>query len=411
MQRLCTKRSRRFDPWRKVLFGIFAVLAYWRWSLPEGETSFIQFTAPAYGRESFEIVDPDEARKPVAGAKKPARKYETFAHRVLDIDAGEAPVSQAKYALLDSIIDDAKRRVSYDAKIDDPKAMRRQAQRVLGVIDEVLTDHNVLYPPGDYDVTSLRAGLTPQHYDKAQLDRILDVGLNGRRRKHARAHADEPFYILDCDISSIVYVGVGEALRLDLHLVDLPDHMFVRWKLGDGSHLNWDTNSARTIPDAEYASDYDLGKRIRKERIYLATMTRREEEGYAYFLRATRSEEDEQNTRAIADLVKARELYPQSTQAASELAWLYATTDGIDAEHHFEAIDLAEEALAYEPKCGEFWDSLAAAHASIGEFKRAAEEAKKAEYLAETPEERQQFKQHRKAFEKEKMVNGARIPH
>lgn len=411
MQRLCAKRSRRSDPWQKVLVGIFFFLAYWRWSLPTGETSFIHFTAPAYGRESFEIVDPDESHKPVAGAKKAARKYDTFAHLVLDIDAGESPVSQAKYALLDSIIDDAKQRISYDANVDDPKAMRKQAERVLRTIDQVLTDHNVLYPPGNYDVTSLRAGLTPQHYDKPALERILRVALNKRRREHARAHVAEAFYILDCDISSMVYVGVGEALGLDLHLVDLPDHMFVRWKLGDGSHLNWDTNDAETIPDKEYASDYSLGKRIRKERIYLATMTRREEEGFAYFLRATRLEEDGENNRAIADLIKARELYPQSTQAASELAWLYATTEGVEFEHRMEAVDLAEWALDYEPKCGEFWDALAAAHAGVGEFKQAAEEARKAEFLAESAEERAEFKRHRKVFEKGKMVNGARIPH
>lgn len=411
MQRLRAKGRRRSDPWRKALFGIFFFLAYWRWALPEGETSYIQFAAPAYGRESFEIVDPDESHKPVTGAKKPARKYDTFAHQVLDIDAGESAVSAAKYALLDSIIDDAKRRVSYDAKIDDPAAMRKQAERVLRTIDEVLTDHNVLYPPGDYDVTSLRAGLTPQHYDKAQLERILRVGLNKRRREHARAHADDAFYILDCDISSIVYVGVGDALGLDLHLVDLPDHMFVRWKLGDGSHLNWDTNDAQTIPDKEYASDYSLGKRIRKQRIYLATMKRREEEGFAYFLRATRLEEDGENKRAIADLIKARELYPQSTQAASELAWLYATTDGIEIEDRFDAVDLAKFALEYEPKCGEFWDSLAAVHAALGQFKQAAEEARKAQFLAESAEERAQFKQHRKAYENEKTVNGPRVPH
>jgi tetratricopeptide (TPR) repeat protein len=208
-----------------------------------------------------------------------------------------------------------------------------------------------------------------------------------------------------------VYVGVGEALGLDLHLVDLPDHMFVRWQLNDGSHLNWDTNSAQTIPDKEYASDYSLNKRIRKERIYLATMTRREEEGFAYFLRATRFEESEENKRAIADLIKARELYPQSTQAASELAWLYATTDGIDLRHRIEAIDLAQGALDYEPRCGEFWDALAASHAGVGEFKLAAKEAQRAEFLAESPEERAEFKRHRKAFEKEKRVNGARVAH
>ena len=103
-------------------------------------------------------------------------------------------------------------------------------------------------------------------------------------------------------------------------------------------------------------------------------------------------------------------MYPQSTQAASELAWLYATTQGIDESHRGEAIDLAQSALDMEPKSGEFWDALAAAHAANGEFKLAAKEARQAEVLAESPEERAEFKRHRKTFEKGKMVTGLSRP-
>jgi hypothetical protein len=104
-------------------------------------------------------------------------------------------------------------------------------------------------------------------------------------------------------------------------------------------------------------------------------------------------------------------MYPQSTQAASELAWLYATAEGIDESHRAQAIELAQSALDMEPKCGEFWDALAAAHGAIGEFKLAAKEARQAEILAESSEERAEFKRHRKTFEKGKMVTGPRVPH
>ena len=401
---------RRPDLWRRILFATFLLLLYWRCNLPAAdETPFIHFIASAYAHDSFQIVDPDESRTAAApNQHKPTRKYDAFPHQVLDIDSGEAPVSQAKYALLDSIIDDAKKRIVYNATLQDPQAQRDQAELILATIDQVLTDHNILYPPGDYDVTSLRAGLTPQHYDKDALARILRVPINKRRRDHARAHATEPFYILDCDISSFVYIGVADAIGLDLHLVDLPDHMFVRWELEDGSHLNWDTNDAQEVTDKELASDYGLGKRIRKQRIYLASMTRREAEGFAYFLRATRFEERDEDAKAIADLKKARDLYPQSTQVASELAWLYATAQGVDLMHRKLAIDLAQSVVDLEPKCGDFWDSLAAAHAANGNFKQATKEARQAEILAESPDDRAEFKMHRKAFEKSEMPDHPR---
>ena len=45
-----------------------------------------------------------------------------------------------------------------------------------------------------------------------------------------------------------------------------------------------------------------------------------------------------------------------------------------------------------------FWDASAAAHAANGDFPRAAKEARKAENLADNPEDRSLFKDHRNAF-------------
>jgi tetratricopeptide (TPR) repeat protein len=315
-----------------------------------------------------------------------------------------------RYAMLDAIIDDVKARVTYDGTLKDPEAQRRQAGLILDTIDDVLTDHNFLYPLGDYDVTSLRAALAPQTLDRDTLERLLRVDVNRRRKAHARAHATEPFYIVDCDISSFIYIGVADALGFDLRLVDLPDHMFVRWELPDGTHVNWDTNDAAVVPDEEYASDYSLGNRLRDQRVYLSSMSRREAEGFAYYLRATRFELRDQDERAVADLEKARDLYPQSTQAKSELAWLYATVPGVDAARRKAAIDLAKSAVDLEPKVGDFWDSLAASHAANGDFKRAVTCASKAEKLADNDEARGEYRERRKAYERGQMPSFKRDP-
>jgi hypothetical protein len=362
----------------------------------------------ADSKEQFRIIDPDEDQIAGVHAPMPLRKFDTFAHHVLDIDSGEAPASAEKYALLDEIIDDAKQRITYDPGVHDPDERIKQAERILRQIDDVMTDHNFLYPPEGYDVTSLRAALAPQRYDKQQLERILRVGFNKRRVDHARAHADQPFYIIDCDISSFVFVAIGDALGIDLHLVDLPDHMFVRWELSDGGHVNWDTTEGAVVSDKEYASDYSMKKRLRKRRVYLSSMTEREAEGFAYFLRGQRFEDRDQPAKSLADMEKAHALYPQSTQAASELAWLYATTAGVAEGKRKGSLTLAQMALDLEPQCASFWDASAAAHAANGDFTRAAKDARKAEDFAESPDDRSLFKDHRKAFERGKMP---RTPH
>ncbi len=388
-------RTRRFS-WM-LLVGL-GVCYFW------SSRAFVvptQLVWAGEGRIEFELTDPDEG-KAVAGGKV-ARKFDTFGHWLLDLEGEADPVSAAKYAKLDEIISDAKRRIVFDPAIKEAKAQRKQALAVLKAIDLVLTDQNVLYPAGDYDVALLRLGLSEQKLDKKMLAHMLKEELNERRRDHALAHADEPFYVLDCDTSSIVYVAVAEAVGFELHLVDLPDHMFVRWELSDGTHVNWDTNDAEEVSDKEYAKDYRLGKKIRRQKVYLSSMTKDEAKGYGYFLRSARWEEKEREEKAISDLQKAGELYSQSTQVKAELAWLYATADCATVEQRKSSVKLAQAALDLEPTCAEFWDALAAAHGANGDFESAVKEAGKAMKYAETDKDRGEFKAHRAAYEKGKM--------
>jgi tetratricopeptide (TPR) repeat protein len=139
-------------------------------------------------------------------------------------------------------------------------------------------------------------------------------------------------------------------------------------------------------------------------------MTRKEAEGFACYLRATRFEERNRDDRAIADLETALTLYPQSTQAKSELAWLYATADGVDPARRKSAIALAQSAVDLEPACGDFWDSLAAAHAANGDFKKAVKCESKAEKLADSPEARADYTDRRKSYERHQMPTFQRDP-
>jgi tetratricopeptide (TPR) repeat protein len=179
--------------------------------------------------------------------------------------------------------------------------------------------------------------------------------------------------------------------------------MFVRWEFSDGSHVNWDTNDATVVDDREYAADYELSRTLRRRRVYLSSLTRAEAMGHVYFLRAGTYENLGEIRKAIADMKRVRELVPQSTQAKSDLAWLYATSGDASAAELREALELATVAADMEPKCGDFWDTLAMVHAANGEFKEAVHCADKAVQFALTSEDRAEFRARRRDFAKGRM--------
>jgi hypothetical protein len=406
----------RFKWSRYAVCASLWISAVWCWNTASHHP---QLTTPAFAKapDSFKLIDPDEAKSSetktsepqLAGAAIPpaARKYDTFAHWVLDLESQATPVSHAKYAVLDSIIDAVKQGIDYDPSITDPAAERRQAVRILREIDRALIEHNVVYPPGEYDTTELRLGLSPQTFDRDTIRQLQRTHLNARRFKNTRPDPARPFYVLDCDTCSFVYIGIADACGFGdrLHLVDLPDHMFVRWEFSDGSHLNWDTNDASVVEDKEYAKDYDLTKRLRRGRVYLASMTRQEAKGHVYYLRAGTYENRGDIANSIADMEKVVELIPQSTQAKSDLAWLYATAEGVSPEKRQQALKLAQAALDLEPRCGDFWDTLAVAHAANGDFKKALSASDKAVLYALTWEARAEYRARRRDFEKRRIPN------
>ncbi|MBI3334285.1 hypothetical protein HYZ97_02260 [Candidatus Pacearchaeota archaeon] len=57
---------------------------------------------------------------------------------------------------------------------------------------------------------------------------------------------------LDCDLYSLIYLGVAERCILPLSVVDLPGHWFIRWHFSPDEYLNWETTSAQEISDLEY---------------------------------------------------------------------------------------------------------------------------------------------------------------
>ena len=109
--------------------------------------------------------------------------------------------------------------------------------------------------------------------------------------KHFRVSRNETGVVLllealrtnqwDCDLTSFVYLGIADKLRLPIFAVCAPSHMFIRWVAPDWS-FNWDTTRR------EYRSDYWYTKRSNislvsvKNGVYLAALTRQETLAFGY---------------------------------------------------------------------------------------------------------------------------------
>lgn len=379
----------------------------------------------------FRVVDPDEGKPPARDSAgkflRQPRRFDTFAHWLLDLEAEVDFISADRYARLDAIISDALLRIrTVDATITTSPATRatdqsrerrghvnsperQRAEAILKAIDQVLTGHRVLYPRGEHDVTSLRLGLCPQQFDADTLARLLRLSFNARRGFSATATqsgapmpsrhtADQSWLVMDCDVTSILYLSIGQAAGFELRLVELPDHVFVRWMLPDGSYLNWDTNLGTSADDGEYVVEYELTDRPRRERIYLASLSLEESRGYGYWMRSQRRRARKQLVEALADLHEAKGRYPQSLAIKADLAWLYATMEGdaaTAAHRHKLALELASLVTELEPACGTFWDSLAAAQAAEGDFVAARASIDRAIARADTPRHREEYRSHR----------------
>ena len=329
-------------------------------------------------------------------AAAPAAVAQTIGHEVLEIESAISGVTAEHRQRLDLILGDARESIRFDA---GSEGKREEALRVLKAIDGLLKRHNVVYPPDEPGTDTLTEGLTPVKLQGQKLKRVLKHGFNGRRAEHVRRHMGEEFLLMDCDITALMYVAVGEVIGADIRLVDLPDHMFVRFHYsGDGS-VNWDTNEARTVSDRDYARDYDLTDAQVRDGVYLRSLSRAEAVGYIHAVRAEKHEDRGETAKAIADYQRSLELYPRCPGTRNDFAWLLLTGPDLTDGQRRAALEHALAAVADEPNDGHCHDTLAAAYAETGQFDKAVEAAEEAIELADSAGDRAEFKRRKRLYE------------
>jgi tetratricopeptide (TPR) repeat protein len=308
-------------------------------------------------------------------------RYKTIAHRILELESEVSTVPDSMYQLLDTLIDEAKSKIPSPSLSTERDERRRQVGAILSTIDDILIRHNFIYPRNRKEdwTLLLSDGLTPKILDGPELEAILAQRHNVRRID--RINRQKPFYLVDCDTASYLYLAIGEVLGLPLSMVDLPEHNFIRWSFDERSYLNWETMYGSFRSNGDYRlfiGDDDLAEELYNRRVYLVAMTPQDVMGYCYGARGIKWEKLKNDRGAIQDYETSIKLYPRTPFAFNNLAWRLATTLDANLRNGKRAISLSQQAVAIHPNQGNYLDTLAAAYAEAGNFEKAVEIEKRA---------------------------------
>jgi hypothetical protein len=239
--------------------------------------------------------------------------------------------------------------------------------------------------PGHGLVQLLSDGLGPTLYDDpASLDELKTQIHNRRRARFIAARGAGPFYVVDCDIASFLYIAIGEVLRYPIHLVEIPTHNFVRWVVDSHTYVDFETMDGEVVTDTYYRSGWGIPEAFASQGDVLATMNRSALEAYhddlVAIARSWRGGIDQmlQLYRRSAALDAHRAL------PLNNLAWFYAAVPRTELRNTKKAILYARRAAGIFPD-GDTLDTLACAYAQGGDFRTAIATEEKAALVHYAP--------------------------
>ena len=264
------------------------------------------------------------------------RKHYTIAHRILEFESIACDVTDAHYIILDRLIDKAIDLVKYDSTETDIAARESQAVQALKTISKILDDFGFrLRVP----TQNLCAALTPQD------------GGEGKE-----------YFPYDCDTSSFIYLGIADKLGLPLSLIEVrnvgktANHNFVRWEVGGGIHVDWDTNERRTRELAKPRGIY--GTPYNERRLF----------AYLLYSRGLDWERKGDLRREHCAYRLSIMMDPELPHAPNNLAWDFV------ADSRARKLVTSEDALKYArfavsvDRDPNYLDTLAGVHAELGDL-------------------------------------------
>lgn len=284
----------------------------------------------------------------------------SIGQRILQEDDRAEPVPDVVFQRLDFVIEKVINNVTAGTvnTIDE-------AREILQSIERVVTSMNFVCSIPYYLVHSFSEGLFPRALDS----KLVYAPENDLRRSHILSNEDEDFSHVDCDLGSLLYLCIGEALGIPLCMVEVPQHNFVRWRLNESLHLNWDTNYGfNKFTDSGYASRYGVDPKHIINATYLADLSVANVEGYFSFVRGITFQRAKEYANAIEEYRSAVRNYPQSPSSRNNIAWLFVSVrDTQQLVTSDEALQLMLETCDID-RSHNYLDTLACVYAERGDF-------------------------------------------
>ncbi|MBI1970286.1 tetratricopeptide repeat protein [Candidatus Woesearchaeota archaeon] len=237
----------------------------------------------------------------------------------------------------------------------------QQPEAKLRALDSILNDKFKFKLTGRIDL------LTGEIKDQVT---TLGEGLDSENRQ------------LDCDTSSLLFIGIGEDLGWPVQGVRVPYHFFVRWALSDKKahpqhpHINWDTVHRDKFMDLAYWVNYRVDKSARDNGVYMKSLAREQ----------TISTIFEQVGRALrkkGDYEKAVDAYSRAIALddTNVFAWINRGDSLTQLKRYNEAVASFLEATKRDPSLFDSYRGLSFAYQQLGRKKDAEEAAKTAEQM------------------------------
>jgi hypothetical protein len=295
------------------------------------------------------------------------RRYNTIAHSFLDTERDVGPVSASEYAVLDAILDEARSRLKPIPTGLDNVAYRRFAVESLKTIDCILVSRGFVYP-GIGLVQLLSDALDPTMFSDATYYRaLLTSPHNAGRTTFIDQRRPGPYYVVDCDTASYLYLAVAEIMQYPLAMVQMPLHNFIRWLLPGGGYIDFETMDGKVTDDKYYQARWGVPRKFIGTPGVLTSMSKSQLLAYEHFGVAIVYTWKNDIPRAIAEYETSMSVDSTLGNSANNLAWLYAVVPETKFRDGQKAVSYAMRAVALFPN-GDWLDTLACAYGTAGDF-------------------------------------------
>jgi len=333
----------------------------------------LNFSCQAWGHE------PDAGRNCSAYSYAPpfpgvpasyTPRYTTIAHRFLDMERSVGPVTASEYAILDDILDEATTRLKPIPSGLEDVEYEKFAVESLKTVDCILVRHGFVYP-GIGLVQLLSDGLDPTMFnDKNYYAALLGSRYNVGRTSFIMQRQPGPYYVVDCDIASYLYLAVGQIMKYPLSMVQMPLHNFIRWNRPDGTYIDFETMEGKETDDNYYAAVWNIPKKFIGTPGVLTTMTDAQLLAYEDFGVAISYTWKHDYTSAVASYEKSISVDATLGDSANNLAWLYTVVPDAGVRNPVKAVYYGQKAVAVFPNA-DWLDTLACAYGLAGDFTEA----------------------------------------